>query len=518
MFDWKNFEIHKQIFSQSSDNSYWEASAQHHVSIRPKDLLRWIEFCKDDLGYVTLVDLAGAHSAHGIELVYLLFNMDNHQRINLHLQIGAGEIVPSIVSHFTHADWPEREQGERFNICFDRQISPLIGLEQSFDLPKLRFNPNKSEAPYPEESYVWKHFDLLNPLTKGQFDWQVCFDPIRVVDSKVRIGQHHRNLESIFEKKNWRHIVELADIINPGASPSYAIAWAKNIEDVLRIKLPERAQAIRIVMLELARIADHLTVLHSISYALKKDEYKIFLNVREKIYELFEKYSGHRLGRGCVQIGGVKEDLPHGWIVEFQEVATILKRNLKIAHSSLLGQRDFRSHLDHSTVNAQTVLQWGVSGPAMRAAGLNFDLRRSQALYFYQDIDFDVPVGIHGTAFDRYLIRYEEIHQSLRIIIQVLDNLPLGEILNSQCSAPDYVSNLLVDHSPRWHYSGLESPNGEAGMFFHHNGGLSPARLKIKSPSFSIAQALGALVQGLEEWQLPGAMASLGLNPQEQDR
>ena len=544
MFEWKNFEVHKNIFSQSGSDLYRTDQGQHHVKIRPRDLIRWVELLKDDLHYLTLVEIASVDRfsteeghKYQFELAYVLFNMGSHQRINLFVEFNAGEVIPSISDYFVHADWMQREQAEMLGICFEPGPAPLLfpagaefyplrkngkyqgwASENPMPIPELPKNPNKSEDSYPQESWVWKRFSPMKEETRGLFEWLVCFDPVRVVDSQSRIGFHHLGWERILQNKSWNQILQLVDLINPGAAPTYAVAWAKNLEEVLRIKLPERAQAIRIVMLELARIADHLTVLHEIAWSLNKNEHLLFIDAREKIFELFEKYNGQRLAKNLVCLGGVREDLPHGWINEYQVVAEILKKNLRLIHNSLLGQRDFRMMLDHSGVNAQIVLHWGVGGPAMRASGLNFDLRKSQPFYFYQDIDFDVPVGINGTSYDRYLIRYEEIHQSLRIINQVLDNLPLGEVKNPAFASSHLELNKSLGLPASWHYASLEGPNGEAGFYHLSSERSNPVRLKIKSPSFTIVQALPEFIKGLKENQLGSALASLGIRRTELDR
>ncbi len=543
MFKWKEFEKSKDILSHVGGKRYKAEWGQHHLYVRPNELLDWMEFLKEDLGFFLMTDMAALDTAGGkfdFEIVYNLLNMGTHQRLNLHLHVNAGEIIPSVVTSFPHADWMEREQAEMLNLTFDKVEESLIlpKGQKNFPLrkdsrpgqwpseatpshPELRYNPNKSEAPYQEESYVWKTFDLLSPQTMGNFEWQVCFDPIKVVDSKLRIGFHHQGLELLFQNKDIFQILQLTDKVNLSSAPNYSVAWAKTIEEMFRIKIPERAQAIRIVMLELARIADHLTVLATVCRETKNSEAQLYINAREKVLELFEKYSGHRHGLGVAKIGGVKEDLPHGWIVEYQNVADVLHKNLRIIHHSLLGQQQFRSLLEGEAVNAQSVIQLGISGPAMRAAGLNFDLRKSQPFYFYQDIDFDIPVGIHGSAFDRYLIRYEEIHQSLRIITQVIDNLPLGEVIPS-----DFDKNYLELHKVfetlekpvEWHYSALETPSGEAGFLVKFEKDLKPARIKMKTPGFALAQALPVFAKGLTEVQIAPGLASLGLSRWEMDR
>lgn len=544
MFNWKEFDKAKEILGHMGGSRYSDSWGQHHLRVRPIDLLDWIKFLKEDLDYLTMTEIAsldhGAAAPFRFEIVYHLLNMGTHQRLNLHLMVDSGEKILSVADYYPHAEWMEREQAEMLDLNFERKQAPLIlpagqlnfplrkdpqfkewPVSEASKLPPLRFNPNKSEAPYPEESYQWKRFDLTSPETMGNFEWMVCFDPVKVVDSKVQIGFHHQGLELLLQNKDILQILQLADKINLSAAPHYSVAWTKTIEEMYRIKIPERAQALRIVFLELSRIADHLTVLQSICFHAQLDEHRFLLNAREKVYELFEKYSGFRHGLGIAKIGGVQEDLPPGWIIEYQTVAEVLSKKLNLIHKSLIGQEKFRKLLGGESVNAQSVLQGGVSGPAMRAAGLNFDLRKSQPFYFYQDIDFDIPVGIHGTGYDRYLIRLEEIFQSLRIITQVIDNLPLGKVVD-EAFDKNYLELTAFFETlgtpKEWHYSALETPSGEGGFLVQLESQLKPSRIKIKTPSFVMAEALPIFVKGLREEQLKICLASLGLSRWEIDR
>lgn len=544
MFSWKEFERAKSILSEAGRGHYHEALGQHHVTVRPKDLLRWMEFISDDLGYVVLLDMTcsdlGEDQTHRFELVYHLLNMGTHQRLNLRLQFSEGEIVPGVQKFFSHAGWLEREQAEMFNIRFDYEIHSLLlpegqknyplrknniirgwPLPSDKELPKNRMNPNKTEAPYPEESWSWKRFPITARETLGNFEWTVCFDPEKVVTSKLEIGFHHQGLEKKLETMNWMQVLHYIHRIHEGASPHYTIAWVKTLEEMMSVRIPERSQAIRIIMLELSRISEHLTVLHEICFALQKDEHRIFLDLREKVYELFEKYCGHRQGFGVARLGGVQEDLPHGWIVEYQSVADILHKTLPMLNNTLFSQKDFRDSLGGEGVSAQTILQWGVGGPAMRAAGVNFDLRKSQPFYFYHDIDFDIPVGIYGRAYDRYLIRLEEIFQSLRIVTQVIDNLPLGSIMSEEFNLPSVdILKKLGNKVPEisWHTSSVETPNGEGGFSLLAGKGWKIERVRVKTPSFMLSQALPSLTLGLRENELTASMASLGLRRTEIDR
>lgn len=544
MDNWQEYERVRHLLSETGGSTYSESLGQHHVSARPKNLLRWMELLSDDLGYLVLLDVTGIDHAdtkgHRFELVYHLLNMGTHQRVNVHLHFSDGEVVPSVARFYPHAAWLEREQAEMFRVRFDSSMENLLlssgqsnyplrkdavirGWPRSTEvaLPKNRMNPNKSEAPYPEESWTWKRFTVTDKETAGNLEWQVCFDPEKVVTSRTEIGFHHLGLEKKLEGMNWLGALNFVHRIHEGASPHYTLAWVRTVEEMLAVKLPERAQAIRIIMLELSRITEHLTVLFEICYALEKDEHRVFLDLREKLFELFEKSCGHRQGFGVAKLGGVKEDLPHGWIVEYQSVASILLKTLPLLNNALFSQKDFRDSLGGEGVSAQTILQWGVGGPAMRAAGVNFDLRKSQPIYFYRDIDFDIPVGIYGRAYDRYLIRLEEIFQSLRIVTQVIDNLPLGKITNDEFDlATQEVLARMAQMAPpvRWHSSSLETPNGEGGFSLLAGHGWSIERVRVKTPSFMLAQALPALTLGLRRSELAASMASLGLRRSEIDR
>ncbi len=541
MFSWKEFEKTKAVLLHCADTKYREDWGQHHITLRPTELLDWIEFLKEDLGFFTLSEVGGVDLGDSkFEIIYHLLNMGTHQRLNLHLLVHDDEMIPTIANFFLNANWMEREQEEMLGLFFSvkgkglilpegQRVFPLRlnnsnlewPEEGDLELPSLNYNPNKSEMSYPEESYLWRHYDLLSSETLGNFEWLVCYDPTKVVDTSVRIGFHHQSFEKIFQERDVIQILHLVNRINPGSSLQYEVAWAKTIEEMFRIRIPERAQAVRLILLELVRIADHLTVLSLICMESKQDEARYFINAREKIYEVLERFAGHRQSQGVIRIGGMNQDLPHGWILENQLVAEILSKNLPLVHRSLINKNKFRSHLQGEALDPQSILQWGVSGPAMRAAGLNFDLRKSQPFYFYQDIDFDIPVGINGTLYDRYLIRYEEIFQSLRIITQVIDNLPLGEIILEQFqgSYPNVLQNIKnLEFPHQWHYSPIESSSGEAGFLVKLSKEYRPSRVKIKTPSFSLAQAISVFSKGLREDQLSTGLSSLGLSRWEMDR
>jgi NADH:ubiquinone oxidoreductase subunit C len=186
MFSWKEFQKTKVILSQ--DSSYQDLSGQHHVTIRPVNLIRWIELAKEDLGFLTLVEVAAVdvreidNYQYQFELTYHLLNMGSHQRLNIHVRFDEMEVVPTIIESFSHADWMEREQKEALGIRFSRPLESLLlprdqknyplrknaqlddwPIDPARALPEIQKNPNKSEAPYPEEAYRWNNYNLFSP-------------------------------------------------------------------------------------------------------------------------------------------------------------------------------------------------------------------------------------------------------------------------------------------------------------------------------------------------------------------
>ena len=512
-----------------------EKAGQFHLTIRPSELLNWVEFLLEDLNFLILSDIVvvdhlGDQNRWRFEINYQFHNMENHHRLHLHVLTGAQEIVPSLLSFFPHAAWKEAEQAEMFGLKFGEgsehlllpEHSELAPMRKDFaggewsihspkTLPRIPVNPNRTESPYPEETYRWKEFGVLSPVTLGNYSWQDCFDPGSVVESRVEIGHHHTGLEKIFEKKSPEQILRSIDSLNPLCAPTYAVLWARLYEEVHDIKIPERAQAIRMVLLELARVSNHLTILSRMTSRLGYAESRLFTDAREKIFEVLEGLTGHRQGFGSICFGGLTFDTPHGWLIQYQQVSQDVTKILVFLRNFFLSRSEFQEMLSGPAVTAETILHYSLTGPTQRAAGLNFDLRKSNPFYFYQDVDFDVPVGIEGKIFDRFLILVEEVFQSLRIVDQVVDNLPLGEVWTDPTSTTNQGFSGFTSLS-------LEAPNGELGMSVQMFEGQKIRRLKLLTPSFSTVQGLSALCYGLREAQLPVLLESLGINRFEMDR
>lgn len=535
MFDTNSFQKEKNLLS-IVNKQYSASWDEHHVFCRPQNLINWVRVIKEDLNYLYFIDALALTSPSNtdfdFELDIIVANLESHQRLHLHVQFNKTEIIPSIVNFYPASLYSLREQADLYDFRLDTPLESLFVTEKNKNLfssdwneserikpfapPKLPYNPNKSEAPYPQESWRWKHGELYSKETLGKFEAFYCFDPFKVVDVKIRLGSYFKGIESQLRTKDHKHITYLLEQVNLYASPFYSGAWAINLEKILNLQITERTMGLRIVLWELSRIAEHLFVAYETCHLLELNESLFYIDAYERVCELFESLTGNRFGQGMIKIGGINFDIPAGWIIEFQEFNKLFLKNLTVYHQHLISNAKFRSLLNHAKVSSHSVLQYGVSGPSLRAAGINYDLRKSRSLYFYQDIDFDVPVGLHGTSFDRYLVRYEEIIQSSRIITQVLDNLPLGAV-DLGIGETEWVES-LKSQPHEFHYFSLEGPNGETGITYVQGENAEIKRLKIKSPSLFLAQALGEFLRGTDEKSVAIALSSLGIREREMER
>ena len=305
------------------------------------------------------------------------------------------------------------------------------------------------------------------------------------------------------------------------------------MENLFGINIPDKAKALRMVFCELSRILDHLNCIGDLSLSAGNEIIKFkCLDMKERIYELFEKVAGSRLKVSINVIGGLSRDLPQGWIIECLNNLKYIEKNIIVIDKLLTRSPTWMSRTNVCcSLSAKDALDYGLSGPNLRATGINYDLRKASPYYFYRDVDFDVPLGINGNSYDRYLVRLEEIRQSLRIITQILDNLPVSDIIadHSFTQVLTQEENKGSENSSKFfketpatteksHYSFIESANGELGFFLVSDGGICPWRVKIRAPSFAHAQAFESSATELLIDDALVAFSSFNITPGELDR
>ncbi len=382
--------------------------------------------------------------------------------------------------------------------------NPNIGIEKA----------NREPVSYINE-LTTLNLGPTHPATHGIFENILTMDGETIVDTKQTVGYIHRAFEKIAERRPFYQITTLTDRMNYCSSPINNMGWHLTVEKLLGIEVPKRAQYIRVIMMELARIADHL-ICNSI-LAVDTGALTGFLYVmqwREHIYEIYEEVCGARLTTNMGRFGGMERDLSKVAIEKIQHLIKNFPKGLREFDGLVKRNRIFMDRTtDVGVINAERALNYGFTGPNLRATGVDYDVRVMNPYSSYQDFEFEVPVGTKGDTYDRFLVRGEEMWQSLRIIEQALNNLPEGPY---HADAPHYYlpakdkvySNMeaLIYHfkivmgeidAPIGEvYESVEGGNGEVGFYLISDGGRSPYRLKFRRPGFIYYQAYPEMIKG----------------------
>jgi NADH dehydrogenase (ubiquinone) Fe-S protein 2 len=284
-------------------------------------------------------------------------------------------------------------------------------------------------------------------------------------------------------------------------------------ENLLSISVPPRAQYIRVLFLELTRLLNHLLAVTT--HALDVGALTPFLwafEEREKLMEFYERVSGARMHANYIRIGGLAQDIPKGLLDDVFAFISVFPRRLDEIEE-LLSSRIWKQRLvDIGVVKAEEALEWGMSGVMLRGSGVAWDIRKNMPYEIYSQLDFKVPVGLNGDCYDRFLLRIEEMRESLSIISQVLNKVPSGPIsVQSKISAPSKSSikfnmEALIQHFKIWSkgfdvpsgetYTPVEAPKGEFAVFLVSDGSNKPLRCQIKAPGFLHLQALDTMTRG----------------------
>lgn len=354
-----------------------------------------------------------------------------------------------------------------------------------------------------------------HPATHGIFQNILLMDGERILDAEPTVGYIHRAFEKIAENRPFYQINVLTDRMNYCSSPINNMAWWMTVEKLLNIEVPKRAQYLRVIVMELARIADHL-ICNSI-LGVDTGAYTGFLYVfqfREKIYEIYEEICGARLTTNMGRIGGFERE----WSAEAFKKLDVFLTDFPIAWKEFenLFERN-RIFIDRTVnvgpITPEKAMQYGLTGPNLRAAGIDYDVRKAAPYSSYDDFEFEVPVGKSGDTYDRFCVRNAEVWESISIIKQALAKLPEGPI---HADVPDYYLPPKEDvyhnmESLIYHfkivmgevpvpvdeiYHAVEGGNGELGFYLTTDGSRTPYRLKFRRPCYIYYQAYTEMIKG----------------------
>jgi NADH-quinone oxidoreductase subunit D len=356
-----------------------------------------------------------------------------------------------------------------------------------------------------------------HPATHGVLRIVLELDGEIITRAEPDVGYLHRGDEKIAENMTYNQFVPYTDRLDYLSPLANNVAYALAVEKLMGIdkELPPRCQFIRVLCCELARISSHLLGLGS--YAMDVGAMTVFLHTfteREKIYNLCESLTGARFTTSYTRIGGVSRDMPPGWMEAVRQFCKEVVVNIDETETLLSRNRIFVERTQGiGVISRQDAIDYAITGPNLRSSGVDYDLRKAQPYLIYDQLEFEVPLGSEGDCYDRYLVRIEEMRQSVRIIHQCLDKMPGGPVRveDGKVSLPPKEAVLtkmeeLIHHfinvtqgviaPPGEIYFGHENPKGELGFYILSKGGGTPYRLKIRSPSFVNLSILSRLLPG----------------------
>ncbi|MEF3305123.1 NADH-quinone oxidoreductase subunit D [Paenibacillus sp. GYB003] len=330
-----------------------------------------------------------------------------------------------------------------------------------------------------------------HPSTHGVFRVIVKLDGEVITEARPVIGYLHRGTEKLAEDLSYMQIIPYTDRMDYVSAMTNNYVLCHAVETMLQLEIPERAQYLRVIAMELQRVASHLVWWGT--YLLDIGALSPFLFAfkdREIIINLFNELCGARLTYNYMRVGGVKWDAPEGWIQKVRDFVPHMREQLKVYDDLVSGNEIFLARIKGiGKYTAEEAINYGLSGANLRCTGVKWDLRKDQPYGIYDRFDFDVPVGQNGDCYDRYLVRLEELRQSLRIIEQAVEQFPEGGDIMGKVPR--------VVRPPEGEvYVRIESPRGEIGCHIVSKGKDKPYRLKFRRPSFVNLQILPKLLVG----------------------
>ncbi len=369
------------------------------------------------------------------------------------------------------------------------------------------------------KQYTTLNLGPTHPATHGIFQNVLTMDGEIIVDSVPTIGYIHRAFEKLAEHKPFYQITPLTDRLNYCSSPINNMGWHMTVEKLIKAELPKRVDYMRVIIMELSRIADHL-VCNSV-IGVDTGAMTVFLYVfqwREDIYEIFEEICGARLTTNIGRIGGFERDFNETAWRKIKKLVKELPAGLKEFENLLVRNRIFMDRtIGCGPISAERALNYSFSGPNLRAAGVDYDVRAMNPYSSYQDFDFEIPIGKNGDTYDRFMVREEEMHQSLSIIRQAMEKierlqdktsfhadvpsfyLPPKEDVYNNMEALIYHFKIVMGETdvPKGEvYHCVEGGNGELGFYLISDGGRQPFRLHFRRPCFIYYQAYGEMIKG----------------------
>lgn len=490
-------------------------------------------------------------------LVYQLLSFERDELIRIKVALVGDWRAPTITDLWSNADWYEREVFDLFGVDFEghphltriimsptwqghplRKEHPARATEIGpYELPDDKLEDEQDALRFRPEDWGMSHkrdgaeLMFLNlgpnhPSAHGVFRVVLQLDGEEIVDAVPDIGYHHRGAEKMAERQTWHSFIPYTDRVDYLGGVMNNFPYVMAAEQLAGIDVPDRVKVTRIMLSELFRINSHLLFLGTFLQDVGQMSPVFYMFTdRQKIYDIIEGICGFRMHPAWFRIGGLAQDLPNGWekpVKQFLDwMPARLREYEKMGMKNSLVKKRSR---DIGAYNYEEAIEWGVTGPGLRAAGLEWDLRKQRPYSGYEQFDFDVPTGKRGDSYDRALVRFEEMRQSLRIIEQCMKNMPAGEYkARHKLTTPPVKDHTMHDIETLIHHflsvswgpvmpagetsAMVEATKGLNSYYMVSDGGNMSYRTRIRTPSFPHLQMIPMMCRGL---MIPDLIAILG--------
>ena len=502
-------------------------------------------------------------------LVYHLISYDRNMDLRLKVPLAANRLrAPTITPLWPAANWYECEVWDMFGIQFDghpalrRILTPptwqghplrkdhyarateqvrftLDDDKADAEQEALKFDPaywgmKKSD---PDNEFMFLNLGPNHPSVHGVFRIALQLAGEQVVDAIPDIGYHHRGAEKMAERQSWHSYIPYTDRIDYLGGVMNNLPYVLAVEKLAGIQVPDRVKTIRVMVCELFRIASHLVFYGTFAQDVGQLSPIFYMFIdREKLFGIIEAFTGARMHPSWFRIGGIASDLPQGWDRMIREFVDYMPARLDHYEKMVMNNAILRARTvgvgDYSTAEA---IEWGVTGPGLRATGCDWDWRKQRPYSGYDQFEFEVPIGHRGDCYDRCRVRVEEMRQSLRIIRQCLDNMPAGPIKADHplTTPPPKDRSLrdietLISHfvSMSWGPRipageasiGVEATKGNNSYYLISDGDTRAYRTRIRTPSFPHLQMIPLISRGLMVSDLIAIIASIDFVMADVDR
>ena len=525
--------------------------------IESSELLDTIKKAKNELGFTLLLDITAVDNLHKshppftrFELIYILRHSNFKDIVIYKVAVDDPDIgVESISALFSSADWAEREIFDQYGIHFKNHKmlkrvlnhNEFVGhpLRKDYEITKGQYCTvsqdlmDEMKPLLTERNLDMNNDDLMivnlgpsHPASHGTIRTLAALDGETIVAAAAEVGYLHRGFEKSCENHNYNQIIPYTDRLNYCSALMNNIAFAKTVEEMLDITLPDRGIFIRVIVAELSRVIDHLVCLAAGLLDMGgQTNYWYLFNPRNNAYDFLSKLTGARLTNSYMRIGGMTHDLYDGWQSDLEDVLVKIDFGITESLKMILHNRIYNDRIQNvSPVSAAQAIDYGFTGPNLRASGVAYDLRFSDPYYYYDSFDFNMVVGSVGDTYDRMMVRFEEMNESMKIIKQAMKRIPGGDInvADKRITMPskDCVYGgiegmmnqfkLVIDgvKVPEGeHYGAFEAANGELGFYIVSDGSGTPYKVKVRPPSFYHMSAYPKII---EHYQVADAIMTLG--------